>query len=368
MSRKIVLIEPFYGGSHKQWIDQLKLLYEKEGHHVTLLSLPARHWKWRMYGAAVQLAAELKERQIVPDVLIASDMLDLAAFLGMTYQSLDRTKVILYFHENQLTYPWSADDADVQLNRDKSYAYINYRSALSADEVYFNSQYHKKSFLEALPVFLKAFPDGDHTVSIESLSKKSETVYLGMRLKELSEMPVNMKEEPVILWNHRWEYDKNPKGFYQMLLRLREEGVRFKLIICGESTGKIPEVFDRIKNDFEEEIVYFGYASSREEYHQLLKRSKVLPVTNYQDFFGGSIVEAMAAGCIPVLPDRLAYGEHVPKELRKEFLFSDKEQWYQAVKHCLIAPVDPLKRKKIVDHVMRYDWNQQSAIYLDWLK
>ena len=39
---------------------------------------------------------------------------------------------------------------------------------------------------------------------------------------------------PLILWNHRWEYDKNPEEFLQALLRLDEQGLDFRLAILGK--------------------------------------------------------------------------------------------------------------------------------------
>ena len=46
----------------------------------------------------------------------------------------------------------------------------------------------------------------------------------------------------------------------------------------------------------------------------MLWSSDILPVTSNQDFFGGSIVEAMYCNVAPLLPNRLAYPEHVDQE------------------------------------------------------
>ena len=40
----------------------------------------------------------------------------------------------------------------------KHYGFINYSSALAADQVLFNSNYHKDSFIEELKLFLKKIP------------------------------------------------------------------------------------------------------------------------------------------------------------------------------------------------------------------
>jgi len=44
-----------------------------------------------------------------------------------------------------------------------------------------------------------------------------------------------------------------------------------------------------------------------------LKTCHVLPVTNNQEFFGLSVMEAIAAGVHPILPNRLSYPELYPE-------------------------------------------------------
>ena len=70
-----MLIEPFYGGSHKAWVDGL---IEHSAHHFQLLTLSDHHWKWRMHGGAISLAKKANGLEDVPDLILVSDMLDLA--------------------------------------------------------------------------------------------------------------------------------------------------------------------------------------------------------------------------------------------------------------------------------------------------
>ncbi len=164
-----------------------------------------------------------------------------------------------------------------------------------------------------------------------------------------------MNKAPVLLWNHRWEYDKNPDGFFDLCKKLKESGVNFKLIVCGEQTKKYPEVFDQAKIAFKDELIHWGYAASLQSYHRLLSQANILPVTSLQDFFGGSVVEAIAAGCMPFLPDRLAYPEHIPAHLKFHCLYNDQEQlvdklsnhsWQLSISHI----------KDLQNHVAQYDW------------
>ena len=139
---KILLVEPFLGGSHRQWAEAYQ---QHSQHDIRLLSLPGRHWKWRMYGGAVSLAQVFLQQSFEPDLILASDMLDLTTFLALSRAKTWQLPAAIYFHENQITYPWSPDDQDPSLGRNNQYGFINYTSALAADTLYFNSHYHRGS-------------------------------------------------------------------------------------------------------------------------------------------------------------------------------------------------------------------------------
>src|SRR3954454_21408864 len=104
---RILYIDPFHGGSHAAVAEG----YSRHSQHdITLLTLSiAGGWRWRMRGAAVTLARRLREqvrgRHVEFDIIMATDMFDLASFLGLTRDQTAGVPVALYLHENQLTYP-----------------------------------------------------------------------------------------------------------------------------------------------------------------------------------------------------------------------------------------------------------------------
>lgn len=361
----ILLIEPFFSGSHRRWSEEFQT---HSTHQISILSLPGKHWKWRMYGGAVTLAKQFNALAEIPDVLLVSDMLDLTTFLALTRQKSAQLPVYLYFHENQITYPWSPTDADIPLQRNNQYGFVNYTSALAADKVFFNSDYHKNSFLGALQTFLRQFPDRREMLNVDLITQKSEVLYLGMDLTKFDDFKkVKSNECPILLWNHRWEYDKNPESFFHALYKLKQEGIQFKVIVTGENYKSSPPIFAEAKEKLSTEIIHFGYAESFAAYAQLLRKADILPVTNNQDFFGGSVVEAIYCECFPLLPKRLAYPEHIPTELHNVHFYESEEEFYLKLKKAILE----FKNKEEFDFqgfVSHYDWSEMIKIYDKKLK
>jgi glycosyltransferase involved in cell wall biosynthesis len=356
---KIALLEPFFGGSHQTWAEGWQ---RNSRHDIHIFGLPGRHWKWRMHGGAVTLARQFRESKLAPDLIVATDMLDLSVFLGLTRDLTAKVPIALYFHENQLAYPWSPTDKDPDLQRDNHYSFINFTSAIAADHLYFNSAYNRDSFLGALPDFLKRFPDHRETSQINGLKAKSEVLPLGMDLEKLKLTDADDHDPgpPLVLWNHRWEYDKNPDLFFQTLMALSDDGIDFRLAVLGESYGKSPAIFAEAKEHLADKIVHWGYTKDFETYKMLIHRADLLPVTSRQDFFGGSVVEAMYAGCRPLLPRRLAYPEHVPQAYASAVFYDSDGEFKERLRALLIDPQEDLPVK---DWVEGYDWSVLAERY-----
>jgi len=361
---KICLVEPFHGGSHAAWAEEYAR-YSR--HEISLLTLSGRHWKWRMHGGAVTLARNFMEAGFATDLLLVSDMLDLTSFLALTREKSAKLPVALYCHENQLTYPWSPDDTDPQQQRDAHYAFINYTSALAADAVLFNSRYHLETMNGQLVEFLKGFPDHNELANVDLIKAKSRVLPLGLDLQALDRYrpggPERAPGPPLILWNHRWEYDKNPGEFFATLCSLHDEGHSFQVAVLGESYRKYPAVFDDARQRLGDKIVQFGYAATFADYARWLWQADILPVTSNHDFFGASVIQAIYCNCIPLLPDRLAYPEHLPANRHARYLYNGHDALAKRLRELLEGPLptDETLRK----HVARYDWQEQVAKYDD---
>ncbi len=356
---KILIIEPYFTGSHKQWAEGYK---RHSSHDIKILSIKGQFWKWRMHGGAITLAKMFDAMDWLPDLILATDMLDLNTFLSLTRDKSNGIPTALYFHENQLSYPWSPDDRDIKNKRDSHYGFINYSSALAADRVFFNSKFHMRSFLDALNPFLKQFPDYQELGTIDIIKEKSEVLFLGMDLTRFREYALRKDSRPNILWNHRWEYDKNPKSFFSVLKRVKNESNDFGLVILGENFSKSPKVFEESKKEFKNQIVHWGYLDSFEEYAKWLWKSHIIPVTSNQEFFGGSVMEAIYCGVWPILPNRLTYPELIPKIFHKDNTYNTEEELCKKILWS-INNYNDIAQYNIASIPERFDWRLMSIEY-----
>ena len=299
---RILALEPYYGGSHRAFLEGWSAA---SGHTWTVLELPPYKWKWRMRHSAVTFAERLGARVSqgqVWDLLFCSDMLNLAEFRGLAPPQVRSLPTVAYFHENQLTYP-----VRFESERDYQFAMTNMTTALAADAVWFNSAFHRESFLAALADFLRRMPDHQFPEAVETIARKSSVHRPGIRplhaRRGRSAGPLHL------LWAARWEHDKNPEIFFEALKILEKQKVEFRLSVIGEQFRDRPEVFDWARRHFGPHIDRWGYQANRTDYEAALCAADVFVSTAEHEFFGLSAVEAALAGAYPVLPERLAYPE-----------------------------------------------------------
>ena len=315
-----------------------------------------------MLGGAITLAEKFNKLDLIPGLILATDMLNLSSFLALTRKRTVNVPTSIYFHENQLTYPWSPIDRDVKNNRDHHFSFINYISAHIADKVFFNSAYHKDIFLKDLTRFLKQSPDNRGLKTVDTLRAKSEVLYLGVDLTEISlHEPEPVKNrKPLILWNHRWEHDKNPEDLINTLISLKNKNIDFNVAFLGECFNKVPDIFLKAKKHLKENIVHFGYVEDQAEYIDWLWRADIIPVTSHHDFFGASIVQAIHCGCIPLLPKRLSYPELVPVGKYPDNFYSGQEDLAAKLEDMILNPQNYPAPKEAV---ARFDWPNMISEY-----
>lgn len=302
---RILYLEPFHGGSHAAFT---KTLTENIDAEWRVLTLPGRHWKWRMRVAAPYFALEHRDALTAPtDLLFASSYVALAELYGLV-PALKDVPSILYFHENQLTYPNRHDEA-----RDHHFGFTQLVSALAATACWFNSAYNRDGFLNAARALLDRMPDAVPTGMVDQVEAKSRIMPVPLVLPEVAPHPTG--DPPLVLWNHRWEHDKDPEAFFDAIGELAERGARFELAVCGKQYKRSPPIFEEARKRFADRIVHFGEAD-RETYEALLARADVVVSTARHEYFGIAVLEATHFGAYPLVPDDLAYPEIFADEHR----------------------------------------------------
>ena len=295
---KILSLQPFFGGSHQQFHEGWM---KHSVHDWTTITLPDRHWKWRMRHSAIHFANEVGERVRAGehwDAIVCTDMMNAAEFRGLA-PMVREVPLVLYFHENQFAYP----DRFHQ-ERDQHFAFTNFVSSIAADQVWFNSGFNRDSMMAALRDSAKRWPDFVPHEAIDQVESKSSVEYPGIEIPSLNWQSIEQDRreriasgQPLhLIWAARWEHDKNPAGLLEALRRLRDLGVPFQLSVIGQQYRTMPAEFKMIRTEFADVIQRWGYQPDRASYWQALCDADVFVSTATHEFFGLSAAEAIASG------------------------------------------------------------------------
>ncbi|XP_019134846.1 tRNA-queuosine alpha-mannosyltransferase isoform X1 [Larimichthys crocea] len=385
----VLLLEAFYGGSHKQLID---LLTENiDG--CSVFTLPAKKWHWRARTAALHFS------QTVPTcpsyrVLFSSSVLNLCELVALR-PDLARLKKVLYFHENQLVYPVRKEQ-----ERDFQYGYNQVLSCLVADVVVFNSVFNMESFLSSISTFMKKIPDHRPKDLDLLIRPKCVVLYYPVQFPDVSRMlpdhklvrspgetsdnittpqdelpwceqgPYQSTSEPRtdqrprceadpenqirplhIVWPHRWEHDKNPELFFNTLIKLKEQRLNFHLSVLGETFTDPPEIFSKARRLLDSHILNWGFLSSKQDYVKVLCQADVVVSTAKHEFFGVAMLEAVHCGCYPLCPKALVYPEIFPAA----YLYSTPEQLCKRLQALCRRP-DITRRHVVKVDTSSFSW------------
>ena len=293
------------------------------------------------------------------DGLITTDLISLSDFKALAGNACPPT--LVYFHENQLTYPLAPGE-----QMDFQFGFTDITTGLAADMIRFNSQTHCDAFFNGLPGFLKMMPEYRPTWVIDAIRSKSGVLYPGCRF------PAGMAplgdhrpgKPPLIIWNHRWEFDKNPDSFFDALDAVANKGSDFHLALLGENCQTVPKAFTRARERYGDKVLQYGYVASRAAYIDWLKQGAIVVSTAQQENFGIAVVEAVRFGCFPLLPARLAYPEIIPAHCHPHALYHDQEELVTKLRRLIDHYTDFQEPRIDLANVMRrYAWDNVIADY-----
>lgn len=298
---RIWLLSAYRSDSHAAWSDWLTANLDDIDWRV--LELPGRHFAWRTRGNPLSWLDSLPDE--LPDRLLATSMVDLATLRGL-HPRLADVPADYYFHENQFAYPRS----DRQVTSIEA-RMVQLYGALAADRLVFNSDYNRRTFLEGVRGLLEQMPDQVPTGIWERLEAKCRVLPVPVNPVP----PSDNRDERLVVWNHRWEYDKDPELFAEAMLALADRGVDFRLALLGSRPAEPPGALLRLRERLGERIIVDGKLA-RQEYEQVLGRAAIAVSTARHEFQGLGMLEAASAGTRPLVPDALCYPEQYPEPYR----------------------------------------------------
>lgn len=294
------------------------------------------------------------------DRILCSSFVDVAAFRSLAPKRFQQIPLYTYFHENQFAYPVQNED-----ERDFHFGLTNLTTFMASDKVAFNTRYNLDTFIAGVEKLLKICPDMKLDNLPIQLHEKAVILHPGIDFSDFPESDTckfNPNKPLIIVWNHRWEHDKNPEYFFETLYELDKTNVDFRLNVMGQSFQRQPAIFAEAQLKLAHKINYFGYVESREEYIRQLCRADIVISTATHEFYGISVIEAVRAGCIPVLPNRLSYPELFPEE----YLYEDGEL-FSRLKSLLKDP-DKLDKSQTNDLTGSFSWLEMRDKYQEWFE
>lgn len=352
---RIALIEPFYAGSHAAWADGYR---SHSTHDVRLISRPGGPWRWRLQASGPSLGAELAVagRRRSFDAVVVSSMTDTAQLVGVARRTIGSAPVIAYRHESQLLYP--------QVPGEKlpvGIALAEWAGLVAADRVIFNSEFHRRALLDAVPGLLATGDEPDAVQLIDGVAARSAVIPVGVDLSTIgpSRRPDERSDPPTVLFCHRWHHDKDPEGCLDSLIALADAGVEFGLIMCGDDDLPDDSAIRRRLRRLADRVISAGHLD-RDRYLDALHRSDVVVSTATQEFFGVAVVEAIAAGCVPLVPDDLAYPDAIPGRFHAAALYRrDQPGEFETRLTATLADIEAARASVhgLAEAMTAYDWS-----------
>ncbi|XP_044834218.1 glycosyltransferase-like domain-containing protein 1 isoform X3 [Mauremys mutica] len=359
----ILLIEAFYGGSHKQLAD----LLQEEIEECVLYTLPAKKWHWRARTAALYFM------QTVPAnanyrILFASSVLNLTELIALR-PDLGKLKKVLYFHENQLAYP-----VQKYQERDFQYGYNQILSCLVADIVVFNSAFNMESFLTSIGKFLKLIPDHRPKDLEKIIRPKCQVLHFPIRFPDVSRfMPEHKLAHLEKITGVRGNGDtylfrclpfqqkyRATKSLMKNSSSSPESGLcEAQSGLCttqGERLQYPLTSLEKLNKSEASESTNQEVPCQEDKQHVTFNPCNLLSGTDYQQrplhiVWPHRWIEAVYCGCYPLCPNALVYPEIFPAE----YLYSTPEQLFKRLQNFCKRP-DIVRKHLYKGEMDQFSW------------
>ena len=276
-------------------------------------------WKYQRMKEVQQLFKDANQE----DVLVISSG-------GLTLEKTTK-KVILYCHS---TFEGEYEFAHRKFSGLKGQYYkIIQNNVKQAFEILQNST-------------IKLVSNSNYTRKIinKIAQKESKVIYPPVDIKKFSKLFDNPKKNKIVTLS-RFSPEKNIEFAIQAI---KSGNFNYELIGNARLESQIT-LYNDLKNHVDSKNVTISCNLSNAEIENSLGSAKVYFHPS-KETFGISVVEAISAGCIPIVPDNSAFPETVPIDILR---FKDKEDAVTKLKDSLEGKYDHL-RPILKQHIEKF--------------
>ncbi len=295
----ILALEPFYGGGRRQ---MLETCIRCSRHRWTLLKLPPRRIERRLTAAAHWFAEQLSRHWVGRmDLLFTSEALNLADFFRLMPQ-VSRKPSVVYFHSNQLPDVRSVEDSPLDM--------VNLNTAQAATEIWFNSLFHLRQFLNRATTLVHRHEALLGRNPMAQLASKTQLMLPPVDFSAVHELTMG----DTIIRNKRKMFvetrDANMKLLNAALSTLVRRKEKFELVTVGP-VEELDDQFPRVTLPENDEKAHV---------HALMTCG-IFISTRVDAPADVHAIRALASGCWAIVPDAGVYPELIPNLLHSSCLY-----------------------------------------------
>ena len=290
----ILALEPFYGGERRLMLESM---IRCSRHRWSLHKLPPRRIERRLTTAAHWFKEQLARHMTGNvDIVFASEALNLVDLIRLVPELADK-KLVVYFHSNQLPHPDAIGDNVLDL--------VNLNSAMAAHDIWFNSEYHIKTFLYRAALLVDRYSELKSRNPMPALGEKSFLMFPPIGLDLLRQTPDAVVREPRSIYVDT--RDADPTLLNDALDELMRHGETVSLQVVGPTTGLDPLI----------PCTSVSPTNVGAQF-QAMRQCDIVLSIKPDAVFDHNLLLAVTAGCWPIVPAGGVYTELIPELLHDE--------------------------------------------------
>ncbi|MFH1462063.1 MAG: glycosyltransferase [bacterium] len=291
------------------------------------------YWKFTQM---IEVCKLFKEKKVKPgDVFFTMDLWHPSLEAIPYMATLEKTPVKIYgfLHAGSYT---TEDFASPMAPWAK---YFEKGWAKLCNGVFVGSKYHKNKFIK-----LRCGKEIGKRIYVTGNPFDSKGAIKTSKAKTI---PIK-KRENIIVFSHRFDMEKRPNIFMNLIEKLWEKRKDFKVIITTSREKFRPNSEKLIKQLNNSKFPFEVKENlSKAQYYQELSKAKVFVSTTIEENFGYCLLEAIIFGCAPIVPNDFAHLEILEND--KKFLYNNQREALEKISKMLDEPISCKKYAKKYD-------------------